>query len=65
MTKDTFQLLKYSVISSLLVAAWFASTGLSDSLVVKYLIGWVGLAVVVLYFRWLLKNKVGPRESRL
>lgn len=60
MQKDTFELLKYSFITLLLIAGWFGSTTLSRNMVVQWLLGWAGLAVIVLYWRWLLRHKVKP-----
>jgi hypothetical protein len=63
MEKDTAQLLKYSFITVLLIAAWFGLTSLSHSIVVESLLGWVGLIAIAFYWRWLIKNKIrGPKS---
>ena len=63
MQKDTLELFRYGLISLLLIAGWFGLTTLSRNLVVQWLLGWGGLAVNVLYWRWLLRNKVKPPKS--
>jgi hypothetical protein len=63
MSPDRFQLLKFAFILVILVLAWFGLTSLSRSLVLQSLLGWVGLGVVVFYYRWLRRNKVRPPKS--
>ena len=58
MKHDSLQLFKYGLITALIVVAWFALTSLSHNVLVEIVLGWIGLGGVVLYWRWLLRNKV-------
>jgi hypothetical protein len=50
------------VVGFLLDAGCFALASVSHRLIMQVVLGWLGLGVVVLYVRWLLKNKIrGPR----
>lgn len=60
MTQDTLELLKHGLLTVLLVVGWFGLASLSHNVLIQSLLGWVGLAVIVLYWRWLLKNKLRP-----
>jgi hypothetical protein len=53
-------LIKHGVLTVLLVSGWFALASLSRNSGVQSALGWVGLAVVAFYFRWILKNKLQP-----
>jgi hypothetical protein len=63
MSRDRMELLKYGFITVLLIAGWFGLASLSHNLLVRLLLAWIGLAVVVVYWRWLIRNKVRPPKS--
>ncbi len=58
--QDRLSLLKYALIAVALIVGWFGFMSLSDDLPVQILLGWIGLAPNVFYWRWLFRNKVGP-----
>ena len=60
MKKDTVQLLGFSLLTVVLLVACFGLVSLSHNVMVQYLLGWVGVAGMALYFRWLLRKKVKP-----
>ncbi len=60
---DRWQLLKYGLLTVLVVAMWFALTALSHNWLVQVALGWIGVAALALYWRWLLRNKVRPPKS--
>jgi hypothetical protein len=61
--KDRLQLLKYALIAVVLIAAWLGSMSLSHNILVQSLLGWIGLGVVVFYYRWLRRNRLRPPKS--
>lgn len=63
MRQDSLQLLKYGFITAVLIAGWFGVAFLSHNILVQSLLGWIGLAVIVFYWRWLLRNKLRPPKS--
>jgi hypothetical protein len=63
MRKDSLQLLKYGLITAALIAGWFGLTSISHNVLVQSLLGWIGLVVIVLYWRWLLRNKLRQPKS--
>jgi hypothetical protein len=63
MRKGSFDLLKYGFITAVLIAAWFGLASLSHNILVESLLGWIGLVVIGFYWRWLLRNKLGPPKS--
>lgn len=63
MRKDSFQLLKYGFITAVLIAGWFVLASLSHNILVESPLGWIGVIVAVLYWRWLLRNKFRPPRS--
>ena len=62
MTKRSFDLLRYGFITAVLIVGWFALASLSHNLLIEMLLGWIGLIVIVFYWRWLLRNKLRPRK---
>jgi hypothetical protein len=60
MTPDRLQLLKFGIISAVLIVGWFVLTSVTHNIVLQSLLGWIGLGVIALYYRWLKKNKVQP-----
>jgi hypothetical protein len=63
MGRDTRRLLKFGLITALLIAGWFELASVSHNVLLQLLLGWVGLGVVVLYWRWLQRNKLRPPKS--
>ena len=63
MNRDRLQLLEYGFVTILLIVGWFALASLSHNILVKSLLAWVGLGAIVLYWRWLLKNKTRTRQQ--
>ncbi|MGO9402129.1 MAG: hypothetical protein ACLPVW_01515 [Terriglobales bacterium] len=63
MKKDSFQLLKYGFVTAVLMAGWFALASLGRNILLQSLFGWIGLVVIVLYWRWLRRNKLRPPKS--
>jgi uncharacterized membrane protein YeaQ/YmgE (transglycosylase-associated protein family) len=63
MTLDTRELLKFSFLTVAVVAGWFALASVSKNVIVEIVLGWVGLAFLALYWRWLLKKKAKPPKS--
>ena len=62
MRADT-ELLKYGVVTALLTAGWFALASVGRNILVESLLGWVGLVVVCLFLRWVIRNKVRPPKG--
>ncbi len=62
MNSDKVELLKYGCITVVLVVGCFALTSVSRSIYLQVLLGWVGVGILVLYFRWLHKNKLRLRN---
>ncbi len=60
MTEDTSQLLKFSFITVVLIAGWFALASISKNVLIDSLLGWIGLGVLALFWRWLRRNKLRP-----
>ena len=64
MRQDRLQLLKYGLVTALLIASWFGLASLSHNILVRASLGWVGLVVIVVYWGWLLrKHKLRPPKS--
>lgn len=63
MRKDSFDLLKYGFITAVLIAGCFGLASLTHSILVQSLLGWLGLVVIVFYWRWLRRNKLQPPKS--
>jgi predicted PurR-regulated permease PerM len=61
----SFDLLKHASLLVLVIVGWFALASLTDNLIAKVILGWVGFGIVALYYRWLRKNKVRPSSSVL
>ncbi len=59
---DPLQLLLFAFVFVLLVAGWFALASVSHNVWIQIGFGWIGFAVVALYYRWLMRHKVGPRK---
>jgi hypothetical protein len=57
MRKDRLHLLKYSLVTVLLIAGWFGVASVSRNILLRYLLGWVGFGVIALYWGWLLRTK--------
>jgi len=57
------ELLKYAFITVLLIAGWFALGSLSHNVLLQSLLGWIGFGALALYWRWLIRNKLGPPKS--
>lgn len=55
---DGIGLLAHGLLLALLVVGWVALVSLSHNAVLQNLSGWVGLAGLVIYLRWLLEHKV-------
>jgi hypothetical protein len=60
---DRLQALKYALITVALIAGWFALASISHRMLVELLLGWIGLGGIVLYWRWLLRNKLRPPKA--
>jgi hypothetical protein len=60
MSKDHLRLLKFGLLTVMMLVFWFALALLSSNLIVQLILGWVGFGMFVLSWRWLLKNKVQP-----
>ena len=60
MRKNNFDLLKFGFITAVLIAGWFGLASLSHNILVQSLLGWIGLVVIVFYWRWLRRSKLGP-----
>jgi hypothetical protein len=63
MSRDRLQLLKYGFITVTLMAGWFGLGSLSHNVLVQSLLGWIGVGVIAFYWRWLIRNKLGPPKS--
>ncbi len=64
MTPDRVQLLKYAVVTVILIVGWFGLASISHNVFIQSLLGWIGLAVVAVYWGWLLKkHNLRPPKS--
>jgi hypothetical protein len=57
------QLLKYALLSVVLVAAWFVLATLPQNMFMKVALGWIGLLGIALYWRFLLRKFRNPKSE--
>ena len=60
MTQDRLELFKFALIGVLLILGWVSLTSVSHNFLLQLLLGWIGLGIVALYYRWLKRNKIQP-----
>lgn len=58
MKNDTLELLKFAALTVIVIVGWFALASASRNPILEFVLGWIGLAAVVLYWVWLKRNKL-------
>lgn len=58
MSNDGIDLLKHGFLAVLFIVCWFALVSTTHNIAVQMLLGWLGLGLLVLYFRWLKRHKL-------
>lgn len=56
MTNDRASLLKFGVLGALLVALWLLLLVVVHNTVLAVILGWVGIGLFVVYYRWTQKH---------